>query len=190
MQTRIKLYPESFPAISITVLPILMKERLLQEPIRNWLNPHIVQSIPIRLLSGLCNEQDVPSLNEAEAIQLLEQDFVSAIQEEQSRPYSYIPKDIDVEAVLEYYTCQRSAPLSPEDSVRYHGIRFERHSFLRFEPYDNIFPDPLHIDLRALLRDGAWTVLFLSEVLRYDPELWSESQNLSFLLQHWPDDQI
>lgn len=190
MQTRLKLYPEQFPAISITALPIPMKERLLQEPVRNWLNPHIVQSIPIRLLSGLCSEQDVPSLNEAEAIQLLEQDFVSAIQEEQNRPYSYIPKDIDVEAVLEYYAFQRSAPLSPEDSIRYHGIRFERHSFLQFETFSYIFPDPLRLELRALLRGGLYAVGFLSVILRYDPELWSLFNNPSFLLQNWADDQI
>lgn len=183
------IYFETFPAISITVLPIPMKERLLQEPVRDWLNPYIIQEIPIRLLSGLCSEQDVLKLSEAEAIQLLEQDFVSAIQEEQRRPHNYIPKDIDVEAALEYYKYQRSAPLSPEDSIRYHGIRFERHSYLRFEPYDYIFPDPLQLDLHALLRGGLYAVDFLSVILRYDPELWSESQNLSFILQNWEDDQ-
>ena len=114
-------YRELFPAVSITVLPVTMKERLLQEPVRTWLK-HPDTRIPLRILAGLCLPEKIPTLGEAEASSLLEQDLISAIQREKD----YLLTDKQLAVALRFFAFQRDELPLQADLEGYHEMFVER----------------------------------------------------------------
>ena len=92
----------TFPAVSITVLPVQMKEFLLKVPVELWRNWSPL--VPVRLLAGLCSPDEVPSLDDEQVIELLEQDLRLGIRAQSD---TFHLTDSQVEFALSFCTKQR-----------------------------------------------------------------------------------
>jgi len=159
-------YRELFPAVSITVLPNTMKERLLQEPTLSWLR-HSDPRIAPRILSGLCSPADVPTLGVAEASSLLEQDLISAILSGKDERYRKLSTR-ELEAALRFFAFQRGELLPHKDLEGYHERHVEIHRYLVFDVSSYTFPDPLRLDVHERLRELGCLHAFLALVDNFD----------------------
>lgn len=114
--TRWKRYLLLFPAVSITTLPIILKEYLLREPVQWWCTD---LSIRQRILAGLCPASDIPNLSETDIISLLEHDLISAIQTGSERNRFENLTLSQIYQALEFFSSQRAVLLT-----RYHIFNF------------------------------------------------------------------